>query len=413
MKILWLCNVRFTNESIKASGTWLLPMAQGLLGKGDVELYSVAESRDVCEVQEEIIGGIHQFTIPWRKRIRYIQSLPTLESCAFVKEIVNRVKPDLIHVWGTESIWGYMNVRHCFDGYKTLLEIQGLSSSYSYYYGGLTFIDRLKTMGINEIIKPWRSIYFGKMQFGRRGKVELQVIRSFNDISYQSGWVKEELMKKNSVATLHATKIVLRDSFYTAAPWTDFAHNNKQIVFSICAGATPYKGTEILIKAISTLIDKFPNLELRLAGNFQDTKNGLTRFYLKEIHRLGIGDNVKFLGPIAEDVIVKELQNANVAVIPSFVETYCLAFAESMMVGTPTVAAKSAALPYLAEDMEEALFYSPKDYKECSDRIKLLLEDHSLSNRISIKGRERRLRENEKDTVFDTQYSIYKKILNK
>ena len=36
----------------------------------------------------------------------------------------------------------------------------------------------------------------------------------------------------------------------------------------------------------------------------------------------------------------------NVCVIPSFVETYCLALAEAMIVGCPTVVSYTSALPY-------------------------------------------------------------------
>lgn len=412
MKILWLCNIRFSNEKIRESGTWLQPLAQGLIENGDVELYTIAESRETKEIVFEDVKGIHQYVIPWRKRRRYLQCLPSKKSVEDVTNILNIVKPDLVHVWGTESIWAYMNISNCFEGYKILLEIQGLTSScYRYYYGGINWLERLKTISIEEVLRPWKSIYFNKLQFLRRGHVEVKSIRSFDNISYQSDWVKNEVEKITNNARLHSTKILLREAFYSANPWSEYPHDGRAI-FTVFAGVTPYKGLDVLLKALTVLKNNYPNVELRIAGKVQDSKSGLTKYYTDKISKYGIKGNVTFLGPLNDCELINELQQANVAVIPSFVESYCLAFAEAMMVGTPTVSSTAAALPTLADNNKEALFYSPKDYNDCARKIEVLLKDRELANTISHNCRCRRFKENDKKLVIETQYSIYSDIIN-
>ena len=49
-----------------------------------------------------------------------------------------------------------------------------------------------------------------------------------------------------------------------------------------------------------------------------------------------------------------------------FIETYCLSFAEAMIVGVPTVTSFTGAMPELARHGEESLFYNSIDYQTCA-----------------------------------------------
>ena len=63
-------------------------------------------------------------------------------------KIEQEVKPDLVHIWGTESIWADV-YRKGYIKAKAVLEIQGLISAYvKYYYGGLNFSELLKCHSI-------------------------------------------------------------------------------------------------------------------------------------------------------------------------------------------------------------------------------------------------------------------------
>ena len=98
-------------------------------------------------------------------------------------------------------------------------------------------------------------------------------------------------------------------------------------------------------------------------------------------------------------------------VVPSFIETYCLAFAEAMMVGTPVVCSFAGAMPELADEGEEALFYNSMDYVECAAKIDRLLQDKELASRISEKARARRFIENDPETIVNKQISNYEELL--
>ena len=131
----------------------------------------------------------------------------------------------------------------------------------------------------------------------------------------------------------------------------------------------------------------------------------------KLIKKLDLEKNVIYLGSINEDQIISELKNCNVCVVTSFIETYCLAFAESMIVGTPTVVSYAGAMPELADNEIEAIFYNSIDYRDCAAKIERLINDKELAEKISNNCRNRRLKENNRKAVIDNQIKIYEALL--
>lgn len=410
-KILWLCNLPFTNEMLTSTGGWLQPLAEMLQASGKVEIYNVT-SGNVRETQVSECHGIRQWILPENKN-RFHSQVASRKMCENVQRIVEEVKPDLVHIWGTESIW----VSVYAQGYikaKAFVDIQGiLSSSYYYYYGGLRFSEVLQSFRYMEFLRPWKSLVYLKHSFKRRGKVETECLRSFRYISYQAEWVKRQLSWINPSAEFLKTRIMLRDAFYHAEPWTYKGNVNSPRIFSTASGSISYKGFHILLQALGLLKKRYPNIQLRIAGRMKGRfiKSGYTIYLEKLIKKLGIQENVIFLGSLNENQIVEELQYADVTVIPSFVETYCLAFAESMLIGTPTVVSYTGAMPELADHGEECLFYNSMDFLSCAYYVDQLVRNKALAEKLSANGRKRRQQENDRELVVNTQLDIYHKII--
>lgn len=411
-KILWLCNVKFIEEKIKTTASWLQPLAELLQASGQVSIFNVTIG-NVNEIQHVNYKGIEQWIIPNFRTSGYGQ-IPSRKFCKALSEIENKINPDLVHIWGTENVWASAYAQGAIKA-KTFIDIQGiLSSSYYYYYGGMTFKNILQSIYLKEILMPWRTLFHKKEVFKQRGKIEIECLKKFKYISYQSEWVKNHLSFINPTATYLPTKILLRDSFYTASPWTYKDYGNSPIIFSTASGAIPYKGIHILLRSIRLLKDIYPNIQLRVAGNMKIGNRLLDGYsiYLKKlIKKLGIENNVILLGPIDETQIVRELQNVNVCVIPSFVETYCLAFAESMMIGVPTIASFTGAMPELGQHGKECLFYNPIDFQTCAHYMDLLIKNKELAEYLSQNGRAKRLIENKRESVLQTQLDNYMKII--
>lgn len=414
IKIVWLCNARFTLEKIKFTGSWLQPLAERLQKTGKVQIVNICRA-NVASVIKENDGRIIQYVLPIRKAQKY-GHVPDKLTISEIIDIVSLEQPDLIHIWGTESIWAYMNPI-LSKSFKTIIDIQGLIAPYSdYYYGGLTNREIFQSIHLKELLMPTRTLYYKRKIFKDRGKQETKYLQTFTNISVQSNWVKNYIRFVAPHSKIYSTRIILRDGFYKAQPWTYKENKESPIIYSSCAAAVPYKGMHILIKAISLLKKKYPNIQLHLAGQINVGSrliDGYSIYINKLVRKLGLRDNVYFLGSIDEDNIINELQKCNVCVVPSFIETYCLAFAESMIIGVPTVISYAGALPEFAEYNKDALFYNSIDYYTLAGYIDELIQNRELAQMISTNCRTKRFIENNQQMVVDNQLSIYQSILNK
>lgn len=412
MKILWLCNSRFTPNLIKTTGSWLQPLCEQLSQIEDNELYNITEYSGSSIIKESILN-IQQWCLPQDKHAKNNHQIASDDFCRDVADIIDGIKPDIVHIWGTETIYpsiynkGYIK-------YPCLLEIQGMLSSYYHFYcGGLTFKELLKCVHLKEMVLPWRCLPFKRHTFKKRGLTECESINTFKNIAVQSNWTLEQLHNIKNDFNVYRSKIMLRKAFYEAEQWK-YRQTNAPIIFTTASGAIPYKGIQVALKALALIKKTYSKVILRIAGNMHIgnlLQDGFSIYINNLIKKYHLEDNVVLLGSIDANQIVDELQKCNVCLIPSFVETYCLAFAESMMVGVPTVVSYAGAMPELAQDNDEAIFYNSNDFISCSQRILEILKNKELSEHLSAKCRERRFIENNISSVVSNQMNVYNKIL--
>lgn len=410
MKVLWLSNSAFVSEKTKATGSWVQPMAEQLALS--IDMVNVTDGMVEKPISNNF-NNIKQWIIP--TKTSHFNQVASAETCSIVRDIIDVEKPDLVHIWGTEKFWASIYRKGYID-VPTILDIQGLLAPYTeYYYGGLSIKEIFQSIHLKEIIMPSRTLFHKKEVFRKRGMSETVNIKSFKHISYQSQWVKNYISFVNPSATLYPTKIMLRKAFVESQKWAFHNVGDSPVIFSTCSAAVTYKGMHIVIKAIALLKSKYPKIKLKLAGNItvgNKLLDGYSVFLNKLIKKYGLQENVIYLGSLDENQIIAHLQEANACVIPSFIETYCLAFAESMIVGTPTIASFAGAMPELAENGKEALFYNSVDYYTCAAYIDKVLQDKRLAEKLSENGRVRRMKENDIDIVVKTQLDIYNEVLS-
>lgn len=411
-KILWLSNCEYSQENIRTTGTWLISMMEALTNRKGVEITNVTFSngRQFTKTQS---GNIIQWKVP-RKEFGK-NGLPSEKAKVFFHELEAEFDPDLIHIWGTEDYWGMLAVNDVFKK-PVLLDMQGvLSATGSSYYGGLTNSELFHCIGIKELILPKRHLYFKKKSLLKKSKLEKLIIEKINNISYQSDWVKSNLETydiKNNY--LYRTGILLRKAFYEAPAW-ERPIGMSPVLYTSTSWAIPYKGMHVLFRAIAILKNKYLHIKLNVGGSIGQTnriKDGYASWLLKEAEKLKIADNIEWLGPLSDSEIIKNLLISNAVVIPSFIESYSLALAESMIIGVPTVVSFAGAMPELASHNKTALFFPINDHVSCSFQIDKLLSNDLLSKEISENARNTALERNNPELVVNNQLEIYKQVLN-
>jgi len=127
----------------------------------------------------------------------------------------------------------------------------------------------------------------------------------------------------------------------------------------------PYKNCEGLIRAFAAAKGELGERELVVVGPGRDVE------YVAELKaladRLGIGDDVVWVGGVPLEETVHFYRCADVFVYPSFNETFGLPILEAMATACPVVTSDASAMPETAGGY--ALLADPKDPESLADAI--------------------------------------------
>ncbi len=415
MKILWMSNVFLTLNASNTSGTWIHSMYQRLHDSGEVNIIANITLGNVSHIEEFVDGDLKQYVIP--KKYTKHNGLPNQKAENSILKIIKLLSPDIIHVWGLELYWGIIAQHKDLKDYRVLIEIQGLKSIVSrspYFFGGLSTNEIAQTRRLIEIRYPRSYIKNIQKAFYKWGAFEVQILQNARYINTQSEWVRSVVRNLAPQAMLYETNIILRDEFVNSPLWCDIHKRNDINLFTITSPLS-YKGVHITIKSFAIVKQKYPKAQLRIAGiTINPTiyrNSGYIIYLIKLIRRLNLQDSIIFLGNLDANGLLKEMYRADVCIISSFIESFCLALAESMIVGVPCVASYTSALPELINDSVSGQLYPMGDYFVCAEKIMHYLEDDQFTRLVSINASHSLRKRLNSDHSVKQQINTYKQIV--
>ena len=140
------------------------------------------------------------------------------------------------------------------------------------------------------------------------------------------------------------------------------------------------KGIDRLIRAFALLGSDSTGVELAIAG--QDF--GAVRKLAKEAEKLGISNQVRFLGPAFGEEKQALLRNSGVLVLPSRYEVFGLVILEGLAAGIPLVVTRECGMSEELDAAGAALVVSSTE--EMARAMRLCLEDQDLRIRLRTNG---------------------------
>lgn len=406
LRVLWLSNKVHSRSDGAGTGSWLEPMAQALVRSGEVQLGNIAQG-PVSTTTRQDCGPVQQWVVPRGRSGR--DGLPASGTVAQIAKAVDEFSPDLIHVWGTEGYWGLLTARGLLQA-PALLEMQGLKRTIAEVFsGGLSLAAQLACVGLKEVLRQ-TSIPQRRNSFAKWGVFEEEIVAGHRFISTQSTWTEAQVRAMNDTCQVFHTSRLLRAPSYSAAPWQP---PSNAVVFCSAADPAPYKGLHVAIRAMSHLVARFPEIRLRIAGAHQRPgirRDGYVAWLDRQIARLQLGANVVWLGPLTAPEIAGELCHCSAVVIPSFVESYCVALAEALFLGAPAVVSYTGGTAHLAGDEETALFFPPGDDAMCAYQLERTISDERLASRLSRNARDAAVVICHRQRIVQNQLAIYRQM---
>jgi glycosyltransferase involved in cell wall biosynthesis len=163
------------------------------------------------------------------------------------------------------------------------------------------------------------------------------------------------------------------------------------------------KGVDVLIKAVSIAVKECPKLRTVIIGP------GDQKPYRELARRLGIENNVVFLGYVDEKTKIGALDASVALVLPSksnYVEAFSIAVSEAWARNKPVIASAVGEIPYRVKHMTNGILVLPKNPQKLAEAITILLNDENLKTKLGTEARKNILTWSEIATKIT---SIYKR----
>lgn len=146
--------------------------------------------------------------------------------------------------------------------------------------------------------------------------------------------------------------------------------------------AYPHKNLEKLIEAFSLIKPDLADYKLVLAGRNNFFYNRL-KDWANE-HQLA--DQVVFTDYLSDQELANLYQQAQAYVFPSLLEGFGLPPLEAQYYNLPVISSKASCLPEVLG--ESAVYFDPEDAKEMAEKIKSVLNNEDLRQKLILAGQE-------------------------
>lgn len=366
MRVLWICNVpipeakEVMGDDTEVRVSWLVGISKAL--KDSVDLYIAYTSSKQKEIRMGEGDRVHFVSVP-RKEKDADRFDPALEE-QFAR-VYQQVQPDVIHIFGTEfphTLSAVLASERAGLAQSAVVSIQGLVSVYAdHFMAGIPcWVQRF--FSLRDILRR-SNVHTVQKKFGKKGRYEIEAIRRIPHVIGRTDWDLACTKMYHPQIQYHHNNEILRDSFYENR-WSYEKSEPHRIFMS--QGRVPYKGFHYAIRAVAILKEKYPDVKLYITdddimnprGFYDKIKPGGYQIYLRKlIQKLGVEENICFLGTLGEEQMCEQYLKANVFILPSAIENSPNSLGEAMLLGVPVVTADMGGVKNMIRHEEEGFVY--------------------------------------------------------
>lgn len=416
MKVLWFTGIPMPEMlnigklEHRRSGGWMVALLDRLNLVPEMEVYVACaapglSSKDTLKVENNRSYPIRQG--PARRLFVFSNLDNNPRYLAKCVEIVNIVKPDIIHIHGSESFYGLLGSRDLVYP-PIVISLQGLlhiCSNQRHYFGFTSLWDVLMSHRLRHLIRG--SSPFIRFYNDQRSAIrEIEILKGNRWFMGRTLWDRAHLDTVNPHARYFHVPELLRSSFYGAS-WDISRCRKHRIIFT--NANTFRRGTEILIDAVAILKREFPDVSLALVGGVLLQPYG--KRLLRRVHELGLESVVEFIGYLNEEEMTHELLKAHVFAIPSLIENSPNSLCEAQLIGLPCVASYVGGIPSLIEEGQTGLLFPAGDASVLAMRIREFFVDDNLGREIGFRAKLMAQVRHDPETVTNIVIETYKTII--
>lgn len=414
MKVLWFSNTpanadEYLNKELKGTGGWLKSLDREMQGKVDLHVaFYVDFPQEDFKFIKTHYYPINKFNNKLDKmKIRLLNIEIKEKDTEKYLAVVNTVKPDLIHIHGTEypfiSIIGKINI-------PVIVSIQGNLTVYQHkFYSGVE--SKYSSMKSNDsLIKNiFYPTTFKKSfkAFIKRSKIEQKYLNKCKYVLGRTDWDKRITRILAPESKYFHSDEILRDGFYHNK-WKN--PENKDFVIFTTNGNNVYKGFETICESLFLLNKLGKKVKWKIAGiNENDL---IVKVVKKKLKNKYPQQNLELLGNLSESELIDYLLKSNIYVMPSHIENSPNNLCEAMILGMPCIATYVGGTGSLMNDREEGILIQDGDPWVMAGAILEMKKKSMSAIQMGIKARKKALERHDKEKISNTLYSIYLGMMN-
>lgn len=412
MKILWTVNTLMP-EVASAIGaksghaiSWVDAMSKRLSVREGVSLAIATRTASAKTVKRFNIGNIVYYVLPC-----------DCDRVDYWKCVIDEFKPDVIHVYGTETNQNKLLVEKYQESVPVIISLQGILSEYQrHYYAGIDFSTMLRFTTIKDILRP-SGFFTGRRSFIKRSALEKELLRSVRYVEGRSTWDRVSAMNINPELIYFHCPRLIRSPFYDST-WNINAIERHSLF--IHQGNYPIKGLHFVFEALPKIKRVYPDVKLYISGNdFMSERrlidrllpNGYVRYLKTLIKKYKIEENIEFTGYLNAESLAKRLETIHTVIVPSAIENAPNSLAEAEIVGTPVVASFVGGNMDMLEHGKDGFLYVYNEPNMLAEYITRIFESDDLACSLSANSRQTARNRHDKKLLESTLISIYDKII--
>ncbi|WP_339889385.1 glycosyltransferase family 4 protein [uncultured Flavobacterium sp.] len=391
-KIVWICS--FANKEIQNiigndksffASPWITELIELFRNKEDIELSIISPNYYSNDYKFFKLDNIEVHLTQYRRSFipakAYNFSINYNTATNAILKVVDTIKPDLIHLHGSENPLYSSPILSLLDKYPVLVTIQGFVSLSS---------------------KPKNII----SQYIRWNRIRYE--RLINEKAKHFTVATSDVRK--NLANFNKNPIMYNDHYPTTKPEvssTDFHQKKYDIVYY--ARISKDKGIEDLIIALKEIKKVNPTISAIIIG-------GGAESYLNQIKSMietyGLEDNITFAGfqPTQQDVF-KLAAQARVYVLPTHFDGIPGSIREAMFMKIPVVANAVGGIPTLNDESECLTLVEKENIVELTEKILLVLNNKERTQLLVDNAFNLINDKFNNDKIYANLLSIYKDVL--
>lgn len=414
MRILWLantpCGATDRLNPYDSTGGWLRSLDKQLAKHDCIELFVAFYWN--YQLKPFLYGKTMYYPIyrigTKSKILRLLTRVMKLDNdekdMQLLLQVINRVKPDIIHVHGTEYNYGLIQY---YTEIPIVISIQGIISAYiEKFFTGIPFLFAYRFEGIKSKLL-FNSIYYQYTNMRRSAKREKIIFSCAKSIIGRTDWDRRITSILAPGSNYFVGHEILRPSFYEKH-WYKNEFGSLLKIVTVMSGGL-YKGLETIVKIARILGNGIFNFEWIVVGQSESGELAqIVKRWLKadfkELH-------IDLVGSKSETELVEILLGSDIYCQVSHIENSPNSVCEAMLIGIPIIASFSGGTDSMLENGKEGILVQDGDPYSYAGAIKEVVADYERAIRLGSAASERARIRHDGNTIILDLLKTYKEIM--